>query len=214
MHTYTYSEILDYSFAVITIASILFLVSCFPIESKNTDGVVAIFTGVVFVLFLPVSYYALRIAPSRMGIGTVIGASLVMITVALQTAIFWGQHGNCLRYSVAPEGQQLKDEQEPELMSHRLLQEADVVNKTDYMISYKQFTETTCNSTEAMKRLCGIAVFIFLFYIYFVGVVYHYMDDIVGSSSEYCLVSTSAVDEVETVSGTQGGMELTSQTIL
>jgi hypothetical protein len=188
MHGYSHAEILDISFVVNSVASLLFVVFSFPLESKNSDGVIALLTGLVFVAFIPVSYYSLRMSPSRTGIGVVLGASVIMIMIALQTAIFWGQSGNCKIYSISP-----NDSHDHELRSHRYLQGEHNAPPSSGMGS--EYIRTKCSSAGAMKRLCAVSVFLFLYYIYFVGVLYQYSDEIVATCSDYCLVSTSSGDE-------------------
>ena len=84
-----------YTLIVEVCFSICFVVAATSLFWNHYAGVVGILTGLAYISFTGVSYYGIMVKPNRTFFGAILGASCVMVFVALQSAIFWGQYANC-----------------------------------------------------------------------------------------------------------------------
>ena len=97
---YTWKEMVLYTIIVEVILSVGFLVAVASLLWNPYAGIVGILTGLAYISFSGVCYYGVMIKPNRTFFGAVLGASCVLVFVALQSAIFWGQYANCTLSSV------------------------------------------------------------------------------------------------------------------
>ena len=84
-----------YTIIVEVILSTCFLVAAASLFWNHYAGIVGILTGLAYISFCGICYYGIMMKPNRTFYGAVLGASCVLVFVALQSAIFFGQYSNC-----------------------------------------------------------------------------------------------------------------------
>ena len=168
---YNHSDFLNVTFVAQAVFIFCFFVSSLFVSSNAYANFLAVFTSLIFAAFGLYSYYSLRINITRTNFGIVLGGTFVLVMISLQTSIFWGQYGNCEPY-------------------HNL-------DKQTYHSS-RSLIGVDCSDTHAMKSLCAFAVFMFLSYLFLIGLLYRFKDDILGSAplnEGYAPVATIAHEE-------------------
>ena len=80
---------------------------------------------------------------------------MMMVMISLQTAVFWGQYGQCEHFMSV--GIDMKK------------------------LSASNNIAVNCFGKNAMKSLCAFAVFMFLSYLFLIGTLIKFKDDILGA---------------------------------
>ena len=151
---YLHGELLDRLLPgqALLIAS-YFISACF-VGGNNFAGFNALFLGIIYIAFTVATYYGLKVYATRVNFGIILGGSVILMFMSLQSAIFWGQYADC-----EPQHRYLSSEEE-----HRMLS------------SFELGPE--CRNVPAMKSLCTFSVFMFLGYIVQIWFLIHFKNDI------------------------------------
>ena len=83
-----------------------YLVSAMFLRTNDYAGFIAVFTGFIFSGSIGFTYYGITHLISRTMYGTILGYSMVLTLISLQSSIFWGQYSSC---DVLPKNFQLDD---------------------------------------------------------------------------------------------------------
>lgn len=130
-----------------------FISACF-VGSNSFAGFNALFLGVIYTAFTAATYYGLKIYATRVNFGMILGGSVILLFMSLQSAIFWGQYADC------------------ESRTRYLLSEEEHRNLSSFKLGPE------CRNTSAMKSLCTFSVFMFLGYIVQIWFLIRFKNDI------------------------------------
>lgn len=72
-----------------------FLISSFVVSGNDYAGFLAVFTGLVFLGHFGYELYCFKKSINRFNFGILLGGAFMLLFISLQTAIFWGQYGDC-----------------------------------------------------------------------------------------------------------------------
>lgn len=191
---FTHTELIDGTLLAQVMFTFSFLVSSFVVSSNDYAGFLVVFTGLVFAAFIGFTYYSVRKAASRTMYGVVLGGLVVLTFISLQTAIFWGQYGNCesevdtwaptYAPTASPESRRMNNVIPAEIESIQHIgihMAAGYADEMQGRVLYSHFG-IECYRTHAMKSVCAFSVFMFLSYIALVGLLFKYKNDILGAS--------------------------------
>lgn len=173
--TYSYGQVLDATILYQIVCTFCYLVSTLVVMFNFYAGFVGILTGLVYAAFCGLAYYGLRVKVSRPLFGVVLGGACILTFVSLESAIFWGQYGNCESYSD----------------SLRALRTAEPTQRG--------LVGVDCSRQSAMKSVCAFSALLFLGYLFLLGLLLRFKNDILsGAAPEpvgYAVVSTVALDD-------------------
>ncbi len=175
--TYSHDQIIDGTILCQAVVIFCYLISSFVIATNYYGGGMAVLTGIVFAAFCGLTYYGLRRNISRTLFGVILGGTFILVFVSLESAIFWGQYGSCDEYVFESD------------KSSRALRSEDAYTR-------KLTIGVECHRQSAMKSVCAFSVFMFLSYLFTLGVMMKFKDDILGTAplneGGYSVVSTVA----------------------
>ena len=92
---YTHNELTDFTLLTQGILSFCFFISAFFVAANDYAGFNSIFSSFLFGIFTGVSHYGISYNPSRTFYGAILGASVILVFISFQNAIFWGQYSSC-----------------------------------------------------------------------------------------------------------------------
>lgn len=98
---YSHEEILDGLVVVQVVFVFCYLISAFVTFSSSFGGLSSVVSGLVFAAFTGLTYYGLRRNISRTIYGIILGGSFILVFITLESAIYWGQYGNCEHVSTS-----------------------------------------------------------------------------------------------------------------
>jgi hypothetical protein len=133
-------------------------------------------TGLIFLTFTILSYFGLRKFINRTKYGGVLGASSVLLMVALQASIFWGQYSNC-----------------------------DVVSQDMTGAAKKGYIGVECSHPTAMSALCAFSVLLFLSHLLLIVVLLLYKEQLLGAEQYDEGFSAHAASSFTFADSTPGG---------
>jgi len=162
-----HTELFDYTILAQLLFTFCYLISSFVVAGNDYAGFLCVFLGLIYTGFACMSYYGVRKSPSRSWYGAILGASLLLVIISLQSAIFWGQYSECTRASSPTRAPTQKP-------SGRRLAQATSTQRLLLGIE--------CEHTSAMKSVCAFSVFMFLAYIVQIGLLLKFKNDFLGSS--------------------------------
>lgn len=123
------------------------------------------------------SFLFFIVSVSRTLFGVILGATSFLVVLSLETAIYWGQYGDCIVAvpTQAPTrlpGVVRKLEQDISTVFHEPL----------YHRLLRFNTDVECYHVHAMKSVCAFSVFMFLSYVVLIGLLLKYQHDILGTA--------------------------------
>jgi len=158
LNIYTHEQLIDGSLLCqVVLTSCYFISSLFTLSNPYA-GFNGFFLGLIYYIFIVLSYYGIRKHITRTHYGFVLAGTIFLIFISLENAIFWGQYSNCQVYDARRRLNNIISEK------HRL---------TSYSVA--------CHHTAAMKSVCTFSVFLFLSYIFQVLVYLKFKDELLGS---------------------------------
>jgi hypothetical protein len=80
---YRYGDLLETTFMVQTGFVIFYLISSFILLHNSYAGFTAFFKGLLFAIFVCLSYYGIRKHPSRTWYGVILGGASVLVFISL-----------------------------------------------------------------------------------------------------------------------------------
>ena len=206
---YTWKEMVLYTIIVEIVLSTCFLVAASSLIWNHYAGAVGILTGLAYLSFCGISYYGIMVKPNRTFYGAILGASCVLVFVALQSAIFFGQYSNCTLSTPRRRITTITNTQEHVslLLQPQLQQENNDprfddrirIDSTGSVDNHKMWMMTSqdqirhlstassssysaeCFNRMGMRFACLFSVFMFITYLFFILVLFRFKDDILGS---------------------------------
>lgn len=152
---YLHGELLDRLLPGQALLIVSYFISACFVGSNNFAGFNALFLGMIYIAFAIATYYGLKVYATRINFGAILGGSVILMFISLQSAIFWGQYADC----------------EPQ---HRYLLGSEILHRK--LDSFELGPE--CRNVSAMKSLCTFSVFMFLGYIVQIWFLVHFKNDI------------------------------------
>mmetsp|Transcript_38925 Transcript_38925/g.49693 ORF Transcript_38925/g.49693 Transcript_38925/m.49693 type:complete len:185 (+) Transcript_38925:116-670(+) len=92
---------LNTGIAALTILTVCYLICSFVVASTANAGFNAVLTGLVYVAYCGGAYHVLERVKTPLGVGFLIGVTVMLTIVSLETAVFWGQLAGCEKTSVS-----------------------------------------------------------------------------------------------------------------
>lgn len=151
---YSYDEILNALLVSQALFTACYLIPALVISGDSFAGINSILLGILFVGFLTATYFVLKRELNRLNFGSLLGGAAVMAMMSLQSAIFWGQYGNCVK---------------PDFV-------LDVIAR----YSREPGIGPQCNHRAAMSALCAFSVFMLLTYLVQIGAMVHFKNEILA----------------------------------
>jgi hypothetical protein len=157
---YSHHELLDFTVLVQAFLSFCFFLSAISVFGNHYAGFFALFLALLFSVMTGISHYGLSYHPNKILWGAILGSSVVMIFISLESAIFWGSYGNCVPPPLVPPTT-------PVLLvdTHRSLYGVE------------------CHNTSGIKSCCVFSVFLMLSYLIFITLVIRFKNEILGNDS-------------------------------
>lgn len=204
----SYGQLIDNILKTQSVLVFCLLISSFYLATNAYAGFITVFTAFMFAAFIGVTYYGIRLSPSRTFYGAILGACIVLLIVSLQLAIFWGQYSGCLSMdsgivytgmpSVAPTEapvSRMLYAQEDQQQFQEQIDVSDLIQlTTSSLLSIDSSKESStsrylrntisvvCYHKKAMKSVCAFSVFMFLSYIALIYILFQHKHDILGSA--------------------------------
>ncbi|KAJ1405900.1 hypothetical protein B484DRAFT_456970 [Ochromonadaceae sp. CCMP2298] len=101
---YSQEEVIDFLLKAQAVIIFCYLICAMVMSGNTYSGFNAVFLGIVFVCFTAASYYGLKVHVSRTHYGMLLGAAGVLLFTSLESAIYWGQYGDCEKGSYGGRG--------------------------------------------------------------------------------------------------------------
>jgi hypothetical protein len=98
---YTHKELVDSTLLAQAVFSFCFFLSAFAVAANDYAGFVAVVTAFVYSIFTGVTYYGISYRPNQTFYGATLGASIILIFLSFESAMFWGLYGSCSTYEEA-----------------------------------------------------------------------------------------------------------------
>jgi hypothetical protein len=92
---YSHEEIIDGLIVCQIVFIFCYLISTFVTLWTSYGGFSSVVSGLVYAAFCALTYYGLRRNISRTLYGIILGGSFILVFITLESAIYWGQYGNC-----------------------------------------------------------------------------------------------------------------------
>lgn len=201
----SHKKSVSYLLQVQSVFICLYLLSAVFVADNSYNGFNSLLLGGVFLAFAGLTYYVLNFHINRTIFGAVLGSSCILMFIALESSIFWGQISNCSApmvtlalplSTVAPTlmGAAHRQSERP-LMPHSYVHVssnffASPTNSISSVNGLRQLLASDhyrygpeCNSRTAMRCLCAFSVFMFLSYITQVGLLVYFKKDILSNSN-------------------------------
>lgn len=202
---YSYQELIDFTLLAQGILSLCFLVSALSVAAYDSTGYLAVFTAFIFSTFTGISHYGISYKLTSVFYGAILGSSFILIFVALQSAIFWGQYGTCSMgsaaiYTAIPSmAPSMQPSTNPTIAPtsvnmSALLRPNILVMQQLSNLQHRQLDEVICISTGGMKAICAFSVFLMFTYAFFLTVLFRFKDDVLAKlspSEQYASVPSS-----------------------
>lgn len=161
---YSHSEFIDRLLQVQGLLILAYFISACVVGGNSFAGFNALFLGIIFGCVAVATYYGLKIYPTRLNFGIILGGTAILMFLSLQSAIFWGQYADCETH-------------------RRYLSEEVESNATLQRILSSSFDlGPECKNTSAMKSVCTFSVFMFLSYIAQIWLLVQFKNDILVSA--------------------------------
>ena len=202
----SHTKSVSYLLQVQSVFICLYLLSAVFVADNSYNGFNSLLLGGVFLAFAGLTYYVLNVHINRTIFGAVLGSSCILVFIALESSIFWGQISNCSApttttltlplSTVAPTliGAAYR-QSERHLMPHSYMRVSSNLftspsNSVSSLNGLRQLLASDhyrygpeCNSRTAMRCLCAFSVFMFLSYITQVGLLVYFKNDLLASSN-------------------------------
>lgn len=165
---HTPHQLIDLILGFQILCIVCFFISAFFQWNNVYAGFTTFFLGILISIFIYYTYRILRIEITRISYGIILGGSVMLVFILLQSAIFWSQYSGCI------------PNKNPSATS-------TTTSSNGYGVN--------CTYTAAMESLSTFSVFLFLSYISLIGVMIKYKNDLLGNApvreGGYSAVSTS-----------------------
>ncbi|RYH14110.1 hypothetical protein EON65_34150 [archaeon] len=92
---YSPDQILKGNLLLQVVFVVCYLISALFIASNTYAGFNSLLLGIIIIAVIGLSYYGLFKEVTRTLFGIVLGCSVMLIFMTLQSAIFWGQYSDC-----------------------------------------------------------------------------------------------------------------------
>lgn len=203
---YSHYDLLDFTILAQAVFSFGFFLSLFSVSSNDYVGFVALLLAILFSVFTGLIHYVIN-KPNRMLYGAILGASVVMIFISLESAVFWGSYGTCVRSSISSYSPlihivapsllpTLIPYQDPliilSLTNRRLFTyEEPNRNLQSHLHLFFKMTEADthrslygveCHGVSGMKSCCAFSVFLMLSYSILTILLIRFKDELLGSA--------------------------------
>jgi hypothetical protein len=195
---YSHTEVFDLLLKSQAALTCLYLICAFVVFDNSFGGFNAGFLGCIYIGFTAATYYGIVKSITRTNFGIILGGATILLFVSLQSAIFWGQYGDCDKYS----SRYLMSEDHVAISS--LLLDMDNVSHRALSSGPEQ-----CHRQSAMKAVCAFSVLMFLSYIVQIFSMLYFKNDMLGTGT-YQEVSYSSISS--TNSQRTGNMSVPSGT--
>lgn len=91
----SHTKSVSYLLQVQSVFICLYLLSAVFVADNSYNGFNSLLLGGVFLAFAGLTYYVLNVHINRTIFGAVLGSSCILVFIALESSIFWGQISNC-----------------------------------------------------------------------------------------------------------------------
>lgn len=185
----SFEQLLDGTLAAQAVFTACYFISSLVLSGNAFDGFNAVMLGLVYGASVALVYFKIRREPSRIMYGIILGISVVLMIISLQSAIFWGQYAGCESSSSSSTSYSTSPTMAPSpspTSSRRILTEMDSVHEAynPFSSSHRQlYISEQCKYRPAMRSLCAFSVFMFLSYIFEIALLVRYKDDILKAST-------------------------------
>lgn len=189
INPYSFEQLLDGTLAAQAVFTGCYFISTLVLSGNAFDGFNAVMLGLVYGASIALTYFKIRKDPSRIMYGIILGISVVLMIISLQSAIFWGQYAGCessssssTSYSNSPT---MAPTQSP-TSSRRFLSEMGSMHEAynPFSTSHRQlYISEQCKYRSAMRSVCAFSVFMFLSYIFEIALLVRYKDNILKAST-------------------------------
>jgi hypothetical protein len=191
---YTPDQLIDGNLALQGLFCFGYVISSFCVYWNTYGGFDAVFLGIVYVCSVIFTYSFIRKSINRTKYGGILAASLFLVCISLQNAIFWGQYSNCgemghmsHKYNQAsttyssPSFPPISspnhpndpiDNHPPPPLARALLRSIPK--------AFEKY-DSQCYNVSAMKSVCTFSVFLFLSYIFQVFLLLRFKDELLGN---------------------------------
>jgi len=92
---YPHTQLIDATLAAQSVFVLCLLISALFLLSNSYSGFVLFLYGVIWMCWIPGSYYSTRMASGRLLYGVMLGVGAVLAILTLMEAIFFGQSSGC-----------------------------------------------------------------------------------------------------------------------
>jgi len=184
---YTPEQLIDGNLVLQGLFTFSYFISSMFVYHNTYGGFNAVFLGAVYALFIIFTYHGVRKSINRTNYGAILAASLFLVFISLESAIFWGQYSGCGKIN---NGGHHLNEPLPNLppsSDKRLPSQPYDGNlppspnfRSLYTYPGNEY-DAQCRAVPAMKSVCAFSVFMFLAYIAQVFLLLRFKDDILGN---------------------------------
>jgi ABC-type branched-subunit amino acid transport system permease subunit len=92
---YPHTQLIDGTLAAQAVFLLCLLISALFLLSNSYSGFVLFLYSVIWICWIPGSYYSMRMAPGRLLYGVTLGVGAMLLILTLMEAIFFGQSSGC-----------------------------------------------------------------------------------------------------------------------
>ena len=176
VETFGHGQLVDSLLAGQAAIEVGYIISALVLSGNSFAGFNGIFLGLIYGSSTAVSYYGLRKKISRTMFGVILGCCTVLLFISLESAIFWGQYGNCSTSSLHHNRRALLYNSDPMTYLVEAVEESVLADHRSLLYAPE------CNRQSAMKAVCAFSVFMFLSYIALIALMLRFKDDILGNA--------------------------------
>lgn len=173
LHPYSYEQLMGGTMLVQAACIVGYFISSLVVSGNAFDGFNAVMLGIVYGGTLALTYLKIRKNPSRLMYGIILGMSVILLVISLQSAIFWGQYAGCSSSSSSTVTTTTSPTMSPSLAPASAFTTAH----------RKLYITEQCKNRFAMRSISAFSVFIFLSYIFKLAVLVRYKNDILQQAS-------------------------------
>lgn len=183
IHPYSYEQLLDGTLVAQVAFTISYFISSLVVSSNAFDGFNAVMLGLVFGGTIAVTYFKVRKNPSRTMYGIILGMSVILMVISLQSAIFWGQYAGCQSDSSSTSSPTMAPTSAP--AARKLVaMDTDLFVSAESNFHRQLYISEQCKNKAAMRSVCAFSVFMFLSYIFKIALLVRYKNDILKSTTD------------------------------
>lgn len=149
-------QLVDFLLIVQLLFLFAYFLSAFFLISNDYAGFVGLFLGIIYLLTIVLTYRVLRKdITTRTSYGILLGVTLILIFMSLESAIFWGQYAGCTPFKYT----------------------LNITNASAYAVE--------CTNPWAMRSVSTFSVFLFLSYICQLALLIKYKEELLASAPSY-----------------------------